>query len=75
MLSRLRNLARVLGDGFDREDALLLVGLILIVAGLWAWSRVLALIIPGAVLVWSFLPPRPPFVEAPPAAGSRRKPS
>jgi fatty acid desaturase len=71
MLSRLRNLARALPAAFDKDDALLLVGLLLLIAGLWTWSRALALIAPGLILVWVFLPSRPPFVE-PPAPRARR---
>lgn len=56
-------------DAFDREDVLTLLGLVLVGAGFWrcryALGRPLALIVPGVVLLWMFLPPRPPFFEAP----------
>lgn len=54
-----------IADVFDKEDALTLIGLVMVGAGFWLWSKPLALIVPGVILLWIFLPPRPPFVEAP----------
>lgn len=58
-------LARLMAEAFDQEDVLLLIGLALLAGGLWLVSHALAFIVPGVVLVWIFLPPRPPLIEAP----------
>lgn len=71
----LQLLARAVGGVFDKEDVLILLGLTLLSGGLWLWSHALALVISGAVLLWMFLPPRPPFVETAPPTRARRMPS
>lgn len=66
MITRLRRtVAAWLVHALDKDDALTLLGLLLVSGGLWAWSHALAAIVPGVILLWVFLPPRPPFVEAP----------
>lgn len=66
MITRLRRtVAAWLAHALDKEDALTLLGLLLVSGGLWAWSHPLAVIVPGVILLWMFLPPRPPFVETP----------
>ena len=40
-----------------------LLGLGALTAGIWMVSRPWALIVAGALLLWMFLPPRPPFIE------------
>lgn len=72
MINRVRNAVANLGSVFDKEDALTLIGLFLVGGGFWLWSRPLALIVPGLILLWMFLPPRPPFVEA--SSRARRTP-
>lgn len=61
----------------DKDDVFTVIGLALVAGGMWLWLRPLALIVPGAVLLWVFLPSRPPFVDRPPAANriARRPPS
>lgn len=49
----------------DKEDVLMLAGLALLAAGLWLVSHAAALIVPGLILLWIFLPSRPPFVDRP----------
>lgn len=46
-----------------REDAVVLVGLACVTAGAWSAVGLASLVLPGAVLVWYALPPRPPFVK------------
>ena len=46
----------------DRADVIVVLGLALIAAGFWDVSRPVALGVPGAVLVWFGLPPRPRFI-------------
>jgi hypothetical protein len=58
MTKRLLSVLSVL----DRTDAIVLIGLVLIVLGFWDVSRPIALGVPGAVLVWFGLPPRPRFI-------------
>lgn len=72
MINRLRRAAARIGRVFDKEDALTLIGLALVGGGFSLWSAALALIVPGSILLWIFLPPRPPFVEA--ANRARRTP-
>lgn len=51
------------GAGCDRADVLVVLALLLISCGLWEVSRAAALAVPGVVLLWLALPPRPPFVR------------
>lgn len=46
----------------DQREVLVFAGLALIWLGLRDVSSAAALAIPGAVLVWLALPPRPPFI-------------
>ena len=50
---------------FDKEDVLTLVGLGLVATGLWWLSHAAALIVPGVILLWMFVPSRPPLIERP----------
>ena len=53
------------------DELLLLAGLLLVTAGLWAqWGR-LALVVPGAVFVWIALPCRTVFVLRPTSSAVR----
>lgn len=61
MFSRLHSL---LAAALDKDDAMALIGLVLVAIGLWFVFRPLAFIVPGAVLLWMFLPSRPPWIEA-----------
>lgn len=63
MINRVRNAVADLRGVFDKEDTLTLIGLGLVGGGFWLWSHALALIVPGLLLLWMFLPSRPPFVE------------
>lgn len=62
MRARLAKWVKAIRSSVDLADLLVLAGLVLIVAALWDVSRPAALGIPGVVLVWIALPPRPPFV-------------
>lgn len=84
MISRLHNAWRssagavarvgtILADAIDKEDVLTLLGLILVASGLWSVSRAAALLVPGAILLWMFVPSRPPFIERAPR--ERRPPA
>ena len=65
MMTRLKHLI-----GWD--EVFLVAGLGLVVWGLWpVWER-LALIVPGAVLVWIALPQRAAFMARPPEAGRKK---
>jgi hypothetical protein len=59
--------------GFGLDEAVLLIALVLLVAGLWPRIGALALTIPGAVLLWIALPPRATFVVRPETRDSARK--
>lgn len=48
---------------FGRGDALVLVGMCCLTAGAWSVIGLASLILPGSLLVWYALPPRPPFVQ------------
>lgn len=48
---------------FDRADVIVLCGLVLVALGCWEAWRPGAFLVPGAVLVYYGLPPRPPFVD------------
>lgn len=61
-------------DAIDKEDLLTLVGLLLVASGLWSVSRAAALILPGLILLWMFIPTRPPWIERPPASVRRPRP-
>jgi hypothetical protein len=49
---------------FGLDEAVLLVALGLLVAGLWSRIGMVSLTVPGAVLLWIVLPPRQAFVRA-----------
>lgn len=77
MYNRLRRAWRSVADlasatDFDREDLMIVLGLACFGAGVWMVSRPAALIAVGAVLLWAFLPSRPPFVERPVVKPERR---
>lgn len=58
------------------DELLLLVGVGLMLTGLWPTIGVGALVVPGVVLVWIALPSRSPLLERPPDSPSvttRRK--
>lgn len=57
--------------GFD--ELVLAVGLVMVAASLWPAIGRLALLLPGAVLVWISLPAREPFVAKPADELARRK--
>lgn len=59
----IRSALAALSVAFDKEDVLMLIGLALLAGGLWLLSHPAALIVPGIVLLWMFLPARPPFIE------------
>lgn len=61
---------RAVAGAVSMGDVLLAVGLGLIAWGFWDVSRPVALGVPGAVLVWYALPPRPPFIERPREKGT-----
>jgi hypothetical protein len=46
-----------------RDDLTVFVGLACLAAGAWSVIGLAALILPGSVLVWYALPPRPPFIR------------
>lgn len=47
----------------DARDIVSLVGLLFLTLGAWSAIGMTALILPGLVLTWHALPPRPPFVS------------
>jgi Na+-transporting methylmalonyl-CoA/oxaloacetate decarboxylase beta subunit len=47
----------------ERDDVMILLGLLLVGVGLWRIYQPLALVAIGAVLLWTFLPARPPWIE------------
>lgn len=63
----------IVATAIDKEDLLTLVGLVLVASGLWYVSRAAALILPGLILLWMFIPTRPPWIERPPASVRRPK--
>lgn len=48
----------------DTRDLTVLIGLVALTAGAWNAIGPSSLALPGAVLVWYALPPRPPFVSS-----------
>lgn len=74
MLTRLRNVCTAVAGAIEceKDDVLILVGLALVSVGLWHVWRPLALVVAGAVLLWVFLPPRPPFIDRPTVKRERR---
>lgn len=57
-----RRLRRVVATELGRDEAMLLIALGLLSWGCGqVWSPA-ALLVPGAVLLWIYLPPRVPFV-------------
>lgn len=47
----------------DASDLVVAGGLTCLTTGAWAAIGVAALVLPGLVLLWYGLPPRPPFVK------------
>lgn len=47
----------------DARDITVLVGVTLLTVGGWFIAGPAALVLPGAILTWAALPPRPPFVS------------
>jgi uncharacterized membrane protein YphA (DoxX/SURF4 family) len=50
------------GDSGLFEEALIVIGVVLVVAGLWTRIGALSLVAPGVVALWIGLPARAPFV-------------
>lgn len=69
----LKTAASLIVSEIDRDDVLLLVGVTLLVIGLWPLAHVASLIAPGAVFTWMSLPPRVPFVKGHRDAESDRR--
>lgn len=55
------------------DEIMLLIGLVLLTAGLWSLVRAAALIAPGLVLLWMAVPPRHAFLARTPEAAAERK--
>lgn len=55
------------------EELGFVVSLGLIAFGLWDAYRPAAWFVPGAALLWTFLPPRLPFFEKPKVEGSTKR--
>ena len=66
-----RRFRKALGGQLD--ELALAVGLGLVTVGLWPSIGLLALVVPGAVIVWIVLPARGPFMARPPAPRAREK--
>jgi uncharacterized membrane protein len=49
----------------NAEELAVAVGLVLITLGLWPHVGVAALVVPGAAIVWVWLPPRVSFLVRP----------
>ena len=60
----LTKFGRAVASQVGFAEIILVYGLVLIAYGLWEVSRPAALAIPGFVLVWLALPPRPPFFRS-----------
>jgi hypothetical protein len=54
-------MAKPTPNRFDATDAALILGLGLVTAGGWSVVGITSLVLPGCVLLWHFLPSRPPF--------------
>jgi hypothetical protein len=55
------------------DEVGLIAALLLIAVGFWDLWRPGAFLVPGAVLLWIWLPVRKPFVHRPTQASMRRK--
>lgn len=54
-----------------KDEVALVAGMALVAFGLWDVWRPGAFIVPGAVIVWIVVPPRPAFITRPPAVIKR----
>lgn len=52
-------------NGLERDELLVIAGLLLVVRGLWLAWRPGAFLFPGLVILWIALPPRDPFIARP----------
>lgn len=52
-------LSRIIGI----DEALLLLGLLLLAYGLWLFWRPAAFLVPGGIVIWLVLPSRAPFIS------------
>lgn len=62
----LRQLVRAIASEVGRDELVLLLGLVMVAAGLYDVWRPGSLIVPGAILVWQALPSRAVFISRPP---------
>jgi hypothetical protein len=75
VVSWVTRLWRAWASAVGMDELLLAVALVLLTAGAWPVLEWVALVIPGAVLLWVALPSRAPFVargSAEPPDASRR---
>jgi hypothetical protein len=56
------------------EEVAIYLALGLMAAGCWQVWAPGACLVPGAVMLWMYLPQRQPFITRPPAPIARRKP-
>ena len=62
MRARLERTWRAVASVIGFDEALILLGLLLVWYGLSYVSRAAAFAVPGAVILWLAIPPRKPFI-------------
>jgi hypothetical protein len=54
-----------LREAIGVEEALLVLGVLLVTVAVWPWAGLSALLVPGGVAIWLSLPVRGPFLWKP----------
>lgn len=73
MRDRLQVIGRAIVSVIGIEEVAIYTALALIAWGCWFVWKPAAGIVPGAVMLWLYLPTRKPFIERPPSVVVRRK--
>lgn len=63
MRESIRKVGAALSRMIGIDEALLLLGLLLLAYGLWLFWQPAAFLVPGGILIWLVLPSRAPFIS------------
>lgn len=72
-MRQLATIRRAVSQVIGVDECVLVLGLVLLAAGLWPLFGRVALIAPGLVLVWMAIPQRAPLVRREPQSAQVRK--